>query len=238
MYTGQVNVKQELLDEFFQTADALKIKGLTIDNPSQTNTDDLELSTNSTLNQPKHIGRQYQTSQINQMHSPAMLCHRTNESPISDISCFDQNYLDDIKENFNDSYDFGIYDVFSANGDDNAQWNTDHIIEETTPRVPNEPISNANNKYGSDSDYDCFADVRSIEGHEYLMHNNYKFGRHGHMSEPERKQRWRCTKNRTSKCRAAVSTISVKVIDLIGDQQVEKDVYMLKVLNGDHSHET
>lgn len=245
MYTGQVSVKQELLDEFFQTADALKIKGLTTDYPMQTNTDDQELLTNSTLNEPKHVGTQYQTSQINQTHSPAMLCHRTDDSPVSGLSFFDQNILDDIKENVfdsdisNNSYDFGTYELFSANVDNNAQWNSDDIIEETTSGVPNEPIAKhprANN-YGSDSDYNSFADVRSIEGHEYLIHNNYKFGRHGHMRELEQKQRWRCTRNRTSKCRAAVSTISVKLIDSMGDQQVEKDVYMLKVLNGDHSHD-
>lgn len=247
MYTGQVSVKQEQLDDFLQTADALKIKGLAAHNPLQTDTDDPELSTNSTLNESTSVARQYQTSQINHMHSPAMSCHGTDKTSISGRSCYDQSILDDMfMENvfdlgiFNDTYDPDIYELSTLDDVHHAQWNTKHIFEQTTPSDTMEPLTKRPRaiKYVCDPDYNIVADVRSIEGHEYLMHENHKFGRHGRVSELEKKQRWRCTRNRTSKCHAAVSTIFVQVIDTFGDEQVEKDVRMMKVLNAYHSHET
>lgn len=238
MYTGEVNVPPESLTEFLQTADALKIKGLAANNRSQTSTDMPELSSYSFLNAPEHVVRQHQTCQINPMHRPAMSYHRTDESSLSGPSCCDQKILNDMMENIFPEHD--IHELFPDH----------YFIEEITPDVPNEPIQEPSRPFEEPSrpieepsrpikyGYNILADVRSIEGHEYLIHENYKFGRHGPMSEPEQKQRWRCTRNRTAKCSAAVSTIKVNSsnADDVDDSSVS-NVYMMKVLNGEHSHE-
>lgn len=189
MYTGQVSVKQELLDDFLQTADTIKIKGLGAHNPLQTDTNDPELSTNSTLNESNSVERQYQTSQINHVHSPAMSCHGTDKISISGRSCYDQSILDDFfmenlfdldifNDNRNDTYDADIYELSTMDGVHNAQWNTEHIFEQITPSATMEPMAKRPRaiKYVSDPDYNIVADVRSIEGHVYLMHENHKFG--------------------------------------------------------------
>lgn len=68
-----------------------------------------------------------------------------------------------------------------------------------------------------------------MTGRENLVYNGYKFckaGGYGNVKNHGR-QRWRCTKESSEKCRASVMT---NVINVNGRT-------MMKVMNAEHSHE-
>lgn len=76
------------------------------------------------------------------------------------------------------------------------------------------------------SEYDQRADIRSKgNGVENLYHENYKFCRHNKRTAKPR-QRWSCTRNKSEKCRAAVSTIKIN------------STHFMKILIAEHTHES
>lgn len=162
MYKGEVDVKRDLLLDFMNTAQALKIKGLADDRFSfKSGNQQQQQPTQSVQHEAVHGAIQYQSSNVNRNNSAAMT-HQNQPATIHEQRSMNENHLTAVKMSSdlgtnpyamkklnNGDRGYGLdkdyeSDDDQANGNGNAKYkNGSSNGQQVFANGPNNDISNA-----------------------------------------------------------------------------------------------